>query len=292
MNRILQNKITIGITAYNEGKYLLDAWNSVVDQLDSRWQSIMVLDGNSDNGTEQIFDKINHKSLSKIKLDKNVGPYRSRTLAIENSTTDWYCQLDADDILDKNYVSQVLECINNNLNADIIYYDVRYLRENTISIKEYGNANYNQLPFLLNSHCPIYKNIFFELGGYSEKLLESAADRDFLIRCAIDNKKFVYLSGCTLYTVRKRNFSVGANRSKNINKKFMISRYFHKKYAKYFIDNNYYAQFYKDDINPILYSIFKKHHYIKFLMILIVLCYESRCHILNHIYSWYRNDKE
>ena len=59
MNRVLQNKITIGITAYNEGKYLLDAWNSVVDQLDSRWQSIMVLDGNSDNGTEQIFDKIN-----------------------------------------------------------------------------------------------------------------------------------------------------------------------------------------------------------------------------------------
>ena len=289
MNRMLQNKITIGITAYNEGKYLLDAWNSVLNQLDSRWQSIMVLDGKSDKTTEKIFDQINHRSLSKIKLDENLGPYLTRTLAIDSTKTDWYCQLDADDILDKHYVLKVLECINNNLNADIIYHDVKYLRGKLKSKKEFSNANYKKLPFLLNSHCPIYKKIFYELNGYSDNLLESAADRDFLIRCAINNKKFVYIEGYSLYTVRKRNNSVGANRSKNINKRFKISRYFHKKYAIFFIQNDYYDQFYKSDINPILYRTFKKKQYFKFIIILIVLCFESRFYVLNNLYKWYCN---
>ena len=51
-----KNKITIGITAYNEGEYLLEAWNSVLKQTDHSWKAIMVLDGGADVRTQRIFN--------------------------------------------------------------------------------------------------------------------------------------------------------------------------------------------------------------------------------------------
>ena len=74
--------ITIGITAFNEKDFLLDAWNSVVNQTDNRWEAIMILDGGAEGKTQRIFDSISHSSLKKIKLEKNNGPYFTRTLAI------------------------------------------------------------------------------------------------------------------------------------------------------------------------------------------------------------------
>ena len=50
--------ITIGITAYNEGEYLLQAWNSVISQSNNQWQAIMVLDGGADEQTRQIYESI------------------------------------------------------------------------------------------------------------------------------------------------------------------------------------------------------------------------------------------
>ena len=44
-------KITIGITAYKEGVLLEEAWKSVVDQTNSQWQAVMVLDGGADKKT-------------------------------------------------------------------------------------------------------------------------------------------------------------------------------------------------------------------------------------------------
>ena len=45
-------------------------------------------------------------SLRKYALEKNQGPYGARSKAIELAKTEWYCQLDADDILPSNHCSQ------------------------------------------------------------------------------------------------------------------------------------------------------------------------------------------
>ena len=65
-------RITIGITAFNEGNYLTEAWNSVLDQTEISWKAIMILDGKAEKKTEQIFDNISHPSLKKIKLTEKL----------------------------------------------------------------------------------------------------------------------------------------------------------------------------------------------------------------------------
>ena len=101
------NNLTIGITAYNEGQYLLEAWDSIINQTTNNWEAIMILDGGSDIKTEKVFDDISHPSLRKIKLGENNGPYHCRTLAINNTNTEWYCHLDADDLLPQNMVKNI-----------------------------------------------------------------------------------------------------------------------------------------------------------------------------------------
>ena len=48
------------------------------------------------------------QSLAKIKLDDNhQGPYHARSLAINKANFEWYCHLDADDLLPQNMVKNI-----------------------------------------------------------------------------------------------------------------------------------------------------------------------------------------
>ena len=136
MNDSKNKLITIGITAYNEGLYLQEAWDSVVNQIDDRWKAVLVIDGGADKKTREILDNIVDKSLTKVVLDKNYGPYYSRTVAINNTKTDWYCHLDGDDRLPKDFTSLILETLKDKPNADLIYGDIQYIKNNKKTIKK------------------------------------------------------------------------------------------------------------------------------------------------------------
>ena len=73
----MNKNITIGITAYNEGQYLQEAWDSVANQCDEFWEAIMILDGGSDLETEKVFDDISHPSLRKTMVPIIVEPWQS-----------------------------------------------------------------------------------------------------------------------------------------------------------------------------------------------------------------------
>ena len=285
MSQTLNELITIGITAYNEGKYLQEAWDSVVNQNDNRWEAVMILDGGSDKETTEIFNKIVHKSLTKIKLDSNHGPYDSRTIAIKNTKTEWYCQLDGDDLLPKNFTSLVLGTINNNPDADIIYGDIQYLRGKKKAVTRYDSTGYKLLPFLLYGHVPIKSSIFFELGGFEKKLAYGGADRDFLIRCAIHKKNFICcIPGGILYIVRKRDNSVSSLRSGDIKKRKLIFDHLNRNYAKFYRDNDYYDEFIKKNVKPIFFNYFNHRNYIKLINYLFVFGSQSNFFLYKYFF--------
>ena len=57
--------ITIGITAYNCHKYLLNAIKSVIDQGSDLWTGILILDGGADRKTRKIFEQFKHPKFQK-----------------------------------------------------------------------------------------------------------------------------------------------------------------------------------------------------------------------------------
>ena len=176
--------ITIGITAFNEKGFLLEAWNSVLNQTDNNWEAVMILDGGAGRETQNIFDNISHNSLRKIKLDKNRGPYFTRTLAIENTKTDWYFHLDADDCLPKHSIDKISQTVLKYPRLEYIRGKSLYFDDNLFYLRENKNFDEEKLLYTLplTGTSPITINLFNKVGGYCKGLYNGGADWDFWIR--------------------------------------------------------------------------------------------------------------
>jgi len=228
--------ITIGITAYNEGQYLQEAWDSVINQTRTDWVAIMILDGGSDEKTEAIFDKISHPSLTKIKLSNNNGPYYCRTLAIQKSTTDWYCHLDADDLLPKNMVKNIHIIIDKYPNIQYIIGRCLYFDNKNYHIKLHKGLLDSSLAYTLpfNGQSPIKCELFNQVGGFNNALYWGGADRDFWISVLESNEEGVCINKI-VYERRIRKNSLGYKRS---NKRHIVSQIIVNGHPEYFSDIN------------------------------------------------------
>jgi len=205
------NNLTIGITAYNEGQYLLEAWDSIINQTTNNWEAIMILDGGSDMKTKKVFDDISHPYLRKIKLGENNGPYHCRTLAINNTNTDWYYHLDADDRLPPSAIKVLNLTIDSEPNLDFIRGQSLYFNTDMYKIRENRKLDLDKLVYTLpiTGTSPIKVKLFNSVGGYNRDLYNGGADWDFWISVVELEAKGKYLNEI-IYERRVRKNSVGA----------------------------------------------------------------------------------
>ncbi len=204
--------VTIGITSFREGEYLRQAWESVQSQSTPFWNAVLILDGGFDSKTEDIFSQIHHPNLKKIKLHKNHGPYFTRTLALENTKTDWYCHLDADDCLPQNAIEIISKNVKNNPELEYIRGKSLYFDNNKFYIRENKEFNEEKLSYTLpiTGTSPIKKNLFTQIGGYCKELYKGGADWDFWISVFESEAQGMYIDSI-LYERRLRRGSVGDN---------------------------------------------------------------------------------
>jgi len=159
--------ITIGVTAFNEKRLLLEAWNSVLNQSSDEWQAVMILDGSSDRKTRFIYQQIEHPRLIKYSFNDNRGIYPCRTKAIELTNTEWYFHLDADDLLPPNAVELVLSKINLEPNVEFIAGACNHfgLGSNQV-IQPSNDDEVLCICPLFFAQAPIKKKLFEYIGGY------------------------------------------------------------------------------------------------------------------------------
>ena len=167
MLTINKSPITIGITAFNEGRLIVEAWESVLNQTSDNWEAVMVLDGGGDQETRKYFESIQHPKLRKYSYTLNQRIYPCRTKAIEMAETEWYFQLDADDLLPSNAIDLVINVIQNNPNIEFIAGGCRHFSLGPDQIR-YPQHNPEILTIspLFFAQAPITKKLFKKLGGY------------------------------------------------------------------------------------------------------------------------------
>ena len=208
MNHPSNKLITIGITAYNEGSYLQEAWDSVLKQTDDLWEAVMLLDGGANKMTQKVFDGISHPSLRKIKLKVNKGPYPCRTQAIAMTKTDWYFHLDGDDILPNNAVELILHAINREPKAEFIFGSCEHFGKQYS--KDISPATDTELlcyhPLFIAT-SPIKKSLIYKLGGYCTNLKVNA-DWDFWLS-VFENNILGKQVNSVIYRRRVRQNSLG-----------------------------------------------------------------------------------
>ena len=99
--------VSVIIPAYNAEKYLLEAVASVISQSSSDWELILVDDGSTDS-TPGLCDSF-AASDSRISVihKPNGGLSDARNHGIEAASGEYLTFLDADDVLDPRFISQI-----------------------------------------------------------------------------------------------------------------------------------------------------------------------------------------
>ena len=202
--------ITIGITAFNDWKYLNKAIESVIKQTCSNWKGVLVLDGGCDIKTKKIFEKFDHSNFKKYSFTKNQGPPKTREKAIELCETEWYYHLDGDDLLPSNSIKLIIKAINDNPNADFIYGNCEHFsRSKTMMRKPIEDTEYLSYGPLFNTQSPIKKSLFYRLQGFDKnKDLIMNFDWDFWIT-VFENKIKGARVDTSIYIRRNRKNNIG-----------------------------------------------------------------------------------
>jgi glycosyltransferase involved in cell wall biosynthesis len=276
--------ISICLPVYNMEKYLERAIFSIINQSFQNFE-IIIVDDNSNDSTEDIIKNMMTKD-NRIKLinhDKNLGVFRSRADAVNNSKGNYIILIDPDDMLLNEDLFLELYKYNLKYNLDIIEFSVYYKEERKSKIyrpNAHESNHYHQFnksiiyqPILSNIifYYPnsknyssvicrtiwnklIRKNILIKSIEYIEQdfhdeFLITADDTPINIICFnfANNYSNIDLPGY-LYNIRKNSMSI----SHNDNKHDIIMSINYYLYYKLFYR---YIKEFKKDINYLYYDM-------------------------------------
>jgi len=107
--------VTIITPAFNCEKWFKETFESVLNQSFKDFEWIIVDDCSTDDSYEYIKETV--KCNNKIKLfrvDKNYGSAKARNFGLKHATGKYITFLDADDLLDQNYLEEQVKFIKEN----------------------------------------------------------------------------------------------------------------------------------------------------------------------------------
>lgn len=118
--------ISVIIPVYNAEQTLNRCIQSLVEQTHHKIEIIFIDDGSTDSSIEIIQHLSQTDSRTRLILKQNEGPGSARNRGLEQMTGDYFCFIDCDDYVDKNYLSLLL--------SYALKYDANIVQTDYISI--------------------------------------------------------------------------------------------------------------------------------------------------------------
>lgn len=183
--------ITVVIPSYNYAEYLPEAIESVLSQTLSPKRIIVIDDGSEDNSVN-IARSYKDRGVEVVSK-KNEGVIKTKNLGIKLSRTTWTIFLDADDVLESNYIESVYKKARKG-SFDVVYTDMRYFGVKNDLIRG-GSFNFKRLlhgNFIHNSAL-ISTTLLKVSGGYKDEMNGGYEDWELYITLAEHGAKFGYI---------------------------------------------------------------------------------------------------
>lgn len=230
--------ISIIVASFNQEKYLNECLTSVFNQSYSNWECIIVDDCSSDKSVAiaekwQSFDS----RFRVIKLPTNKGVSVARNRGLGESKGDYFQFLDADDLIEKNKISnQVPFCTNDLIPVSgnrYFYHQEGEAKQRIIgkngALPEVPITMWDQVdvlelfktknPFVVTA--PLYPRSVLERVGMLNEDLRAFEDWEFNIRCALAGYKFHHVGYAekAQALIRLHSTSMTTNRSEMLKRR-------------------------------------------------------------------------
>jgi len=205
---MFNSNVTVIIPCFNDGEYIVEAINSILNQT-LQAVKIIVVDDGSDFETQNVLKAINHP-IVQIVQQQNRGVSNARNTAIILSQTDYILNLDADDYFEPSFIEKAVKILNNNSNIGIVGCFYRVLKGNVKKIELIKPIGGKVKDFLIKnnglSSAMFRKKCWILVSGYDEKMAEGYEDWEFWV--AILKKKWLmHIIQEPLFTYRQKVIS-------------------------------------------------------------------------------------
>ncbi|MGA2297763.1 MAG: glycosyltransferase, partial [FCB group bacterium] len=204
-------KVSIIIPCFNQGEFLSEAVQSVVQQSYQDLELLIVNDGSPDNTSEvakALTEKYPGKRIRLIEK-KNGGLSDARNAGISAAKGKYILPLDADDKLHHDYLLETIPILDSHKDISIVYVDEQNfgLKSNT-HVK--GVASVSELKkYNVHDYCTIYrKEVWEKNGGYSPAMFLGGEDWNFWLGAAKNGFKSYHHSKPLFFYRNRENTMV------------------------------------------------------------------------------------
>ncbi|MEN3322519.1 glycosyltransferase family A protein [Mariniflexile soesokkakense] len=177
------SNVTVVIPCYNDGKYIMEALHSVLNQT-LKAEKVIIIDDGSNAETRKILETIQYENVEVVFQD-NRGVCRARNVGVSLAKTDYILNLDADDYFETTFIENAINVLNGNLNIGVVGCYYKKLKGNKIGgevIKPLGGSITNFLVKNNAMNCSMYrKKCWEQTSGYDENMVNGYEDWDFWI---------------------------------------------------------------------------------------------------------------
>nr|WP_238480678.1 glycosyltransferase family A protein [Desulforadius tongensis] len=175
--------VSVVIPCYNHGKYLKDAINTVREQTYKKTEIIVVNDGSTDKYTLDVIKEISNAEPDVIVINQeNSGLAAARNAGINKAKGEYILPLDADDLLEKDFLSKTVDILNNHPDVGFVYTWVKYFGA---ADGIWQTPEYDHVHLLVTNLCTAASlfrhNAFDQVGGYNTDMVYGFEDWDFWI---------------------------------------------------------------------------------------------------------------
>ena len=176
--------ISVILLTHNYAKYLPKCLNSIMKNDNSLIGEIIIINDNSTDNTDEIISKY-QLTNSKIKYFKTkyLSLTKSYNFAVRKSRFEFITKVDADDMLEKNFLKDFFEQLKKN-EYDFIYGNIKvsdslgrfkFIKKQK---KNFINSFFN---YPLGSGTIFKKKLWQQIGGFDEKI-KYQDDYDFWLK--------------------------------------------------------------------------------------------------------------
>lgn len=232
--------ISVIVPSYNQGPYLDECLNSVLNQSFQYWECIVINDGSTDN-TESVALKWT-KTDSRFKYIKqeNKGVCAARNIAVQQSIGKYLLCLDGDDKISENFLSELLKSMQKDEQIKVaagrtlffgerkgeLLMDDPFDMENLLAINQ------------ITVTSLIKREDFDRVGGFSINMKKGLEDWDFWIKMLKDGGKVTQNKNAIFYyRLRKSSRNNSFNSENDLSAlRRLIWENNKDAFARYFLD--------------------------------------------------------
>lgn len=216
--------ISVIIPCYNYADFVEEAISSAANQTLSPTIITVINDGSTDNSLEQITKVVNKLSYTHSHIEFNIidqenrGIIATKNRGINEARTLWTIFLDADDILESNYLEKCV-ALRKIEKADVVYTDMQMFGAVDYSQKvlPYNKYRLRAVNFIHNS--ALYRTqLLKSIGGYNKEFSIGFEDWELNLNLSKITKRFSYIPE-PLLLYRRHS---GSSRDNNAQQKIEI----------------------------------------------------------------------